>query len=107
MDAGALGQIVDAINGLGGDAKDAFIWYMAAWVATTVVGYLFPCATFVAIVAMILRFIRKIIKTFASGERLGSAAGLSTCRDGTFCSEDIDKLCNFIAQARERGDLAP
>lgn len=77
MDIEVVREIIDAFSQVGGEAKEAMIWYL---VITELPKFLIGVA-WTGIGGVALWKILGIVRSFASGERLRHAAGVSYCWD--------------------------
>jgi hypothetical protein len=75
MDIDALREIITAVQGLGGDAKEAFVWYLVlTYLPGYVLGAVWTCGGLVVLFRLV-----GILRGLAGIEAMREAAGVSIC----------------------------
>lgn len=92
MDTEQLKIILQALNGLGVDAKYTVITYFLCLLAQ----HVFSGTCVLIGLSMVVRIVRRIVGTVMIGDRLMKAAGCSTGSNGWYPS-DVRKVQDYLA----------
>ena len=94
MDVEVLRELVEVFKELGGEAKEAFIWYL---IATELPGFILALLGIGAATLVVSRLVG-VLKAFLAGERLRESYGSQYT---SWLDREVKDACKILSEARE------